>query len=116
VPANAAWTATPLAVRRGDRVTFDVRGRVQLSDDVGDVAESAGSLRERRANGSPLPQHFAGALIARIDNSPAFPIGNQTTPVVMPADGTLYLGINDDEVSDNRGEFTVSMMYARVRR
>jgi hypothetical protein len=116
VPANAAWTATPLVVRRGDRVTFDVRGRVQLSDDVGDVAESAGSLRERRANGSPLPQHFAGALIARIGNSPAFPIGNQTTPVVMPADGTLYLGINDDEVSDNRGEFVVSMTHGRARR
>ena len=24
----------------------------------------------------------------------------------MPADGQLFLGINDDEVSDNRGEFS----------
>ena len=47
------------------QVRFDVRGRVQLSDDNGDVAEAAGSLRERRANGSPLPQNYAGALIAQ---------------------------------------------------
>ena len=94
---------------------FDVRGRVQLSDDAGDVAEAAGSLRERRASGSPLPLNYAGALIARIGNSPAFAIGNQTNAVVMPADGTLFLGVNDDEFNDNRGEFVVSMAQIRRR-
>ena len=115
VPANTPWTPTPLVVRRGDMVRFDVRGRVQLSDDVNDVAEAAGSLRERRANGSPLPQNYAGALIAKVGNSPAFPIGNQTNAVVMPADGTLFLGVNDDEFNDNRGEFVVSISQARRR-
>ena len=116
VPANSTWVATPLVVRRGDQVRFDVRGRIQLSDDVGDVAEAAGSLRQRRANGAPLPQNFAGALIAKVGNSAAFPIGNQTNAVTMPADGTLYLGINDDEMNDNRGEFTVSLSADRRRR
>jgi hypothetical protein len=116
VPANSAWTPTSLVVRQGDQVRFDVRGRVQLSDDAGDVAEAAGSLRERRANGSPLPQYYAGALIAKVGNSPAFPIGNQTNAIVMPADGTLFLGVNDDEMNDNRGEFVVSMAQPRRRR
>jgi len=31
----------------------------------------------------------------------------------MPADGQLYLGVNDDEVSDNRGEFIVKMTLQR---
>jgi hypothetical protein len=115
VPANAPWTATPLVVRRGDSVRFDVRGRVQLSDDAGDVAEAAGSLRERRANGSPLPLNYAGALIAKVGNSQPFPIGNQTNAIVMPADGTLFLGVNDDEFNDNRGEFVVSMAQVRRR-
>jgi hypothetical protein len=115
VPANTAWTPTPLTVRRGDLVRFDVRGRVQLSDDAGDVAEAAGSLRQRRANSSPLPQNFAGALIGRIGNSPAFAIGNQTEAVAMPADGQLFLGVNDDELSDNRGEFIVSLFPMRRR-
>jgi PA-IL-like protein len=114
VPANAPWTQTPLMVRRGESVRFDARGRVQLSDDTSDVAEPAGSVRERRANGAPLPQNFAGALIAKVGNSAAFPIGNQTT-VVMPADGVLFLGVNDDEFNDNRGEFVVSVAPMRRR-
>ena len=115
VPGNQQWVATPLNVRRGDQVRFDVRGRIQLSDDAGDVAESAGSLRQRHANGAPLPGNFAGALIAKVGNSAPFPIGNMPT-VTMPADGQLYLGINDDEVSDNRGEFIVSLSANTRRR
>jgi hypothetical protein len=113
VPANSAWTATPLTVRKGDRVVFNVSGRVQLSTDAQDVAESAGSLTQRRAAGAPLGQNLAGALIARVGNSAPFPIGNVTTPVTMPADGQLYLGINDDEVSDNKGEFIVKLNLQR---
>jgi hypothetical protein len=113
VPGNSAWVATPLTVRRGDRVVFNVEGQIQLSSDANDVAGSAGSLTQRRAANAPLPQNLAGALIARVGNSAPFPIGNVTTPVTMPADGQLYLGVNDDEVNDNRGEFTVKMRVQR---
>ena len=113
VPGNSTWVATPLFVRKGDRVSFNVTGQVQLSDNANDIAHAAGSLNQRRANGAPLPQNFAGALIAKVGNSAPFPIGDVTTPVTMPADGQLYLGINDDEVSDNRGEFIVRLTQAR---
>ena len=113
VPADVAWVATPLTVRKGDRVVFNVSGEIQLSTDPADVAHSAGSLTQRRAARSPLPQNLAGALIARVGNSAPFPIGNVTTPVTMPADGQLFLGVNDDEVSDNRGEFVVQMTLQR---
>jgi hypothetical protein len=113
VPGNATWVATPLTVRKGDRVTFSVTGQVQLSEDGSDVAHAAGSLKQRHAAGSPLPGNFAGALIAKVGNSAPFPIGDVTTPVTMPADGQLYLGINDDEVSDNRGEFIVQLSRSR---
>jgi hypothetical protein len=113
VPGNSAWVATPLTVRKGDMVVFNVSGQIQLSSDANDVAVSAGSLTQRRAANSPLPQNLAGALIARVGNSAPFPIGNVTTPVTMPADGQLYLGVNDDEVGDNRGEFIVRMTRQR---
>lgn len=109
VPGNATWVATPLTVRKGDTVTFNVSGQIQLSDNPEDTAQAAGALSQRKAAGSPLPQNFAGALIAKVGNSEPFPIGNVTTPVTMPADGQLYLGINDDVVTDNRGEFIVQM-------
>jgi hypothetical protein len=116
VPANATWVPTPLTVRKGDRVSFNTTGQIQLSDDAGDVAISAGSLRQRRASGSPLPEHLAGALIAKIGNGAPFPIGNNAGPHTMPANGQLYLGVNDDEVGDNRGEFIVHLSHQRLSR
>lgn len=114
VPGNAAWTPTGILVRRGDRVSFNVNGRVQLSDDAGDVAEAAGSHRGRRGVG-PLPNELSGALVARIGNSTPFAIGNQST-VTMPARGELFLGVNDDHVGDNRGEFVVEIRNLSVTR
>jgi hypothetical protein len=108
VPGNAAWVPTGIMVRRGDRVSFNTSGRVQLSDDPGDVAEAAGSHRGRKVAGSPLPNDLAGALIGRVGNSAPFGIGNLST-VAMPAAGQLFLGINDDHVADNRGEFDVQL-------
>ena len=54
----------------------------------------------------PIPNAPAGALIGRIDNGQPFLIGRNTS-VRMPAGGTLFLGINDDNVSDNNGNFRV---------
>jgi hypothetical protein len=113
VPGNATWVATPYTVRRGDRVSFNASGQIQLSDNSSDVAQAAGSLSQRYAQRAPLPGNFAGALIAKVGNSAPFPIGNNTAPITMPADGQLYLGINDDEVSDNGGEFIVQVTPSR---
>ena len=109
VPGNAAWIPTNIFVRRDDLIGFNASGQVQLSDDPGDMAAPAGSLRGRRANGSPLPNDMSGALIAKVGNSAPFAIGDQTQPLRMPAAGQLFLGVNDDHVNDNRGEFIVQI-------
>lgn len=109
VSGDQQWVATPLTVRKGDRVVFNASGQIQLSSDPDDVAQPAGSLKQRYADDAPLERNFAGALIAKVGNSEPFPIGNTTTPVTMPADGQLYLGVNDDFLSDNRGEFIVEV-------
>jgi len=57
-----------------------------------------------------LPAALAGALIGRIDNGQPFGIGDQTS-VRMPASGILYLGVNDDNVSDNSGQFQVVVSW-----
>lgn len=106
VPANAGWINTGIRVRKGQSVSFDTSGEVQLSDNASDRAQSAGTTRT--APGSPLPSVNAGALIGRVGNSEPFGIGNQTS-VPMPYDGILYLAVNDDERSDNAGEFIVSI-------
>ncbi len=115
VPGNATWVPTGIMVRRGDRVSFNVSGQVQLSEDGGDVAEAAGSARGRKSAGAPLPNDLAGALIGKIGNSAPFGIGNLPT-VTMPAAGELFLGVNDDHVNDNRGDFFVTIQRVGMTR
>ena len=62
-----------------------------------------------------MPNALAGALIGRVGNSPPFAIGDQTS-IEAPAAGQLFLGINDDNVSDNSGQFYVTINVVLQRR
>ncbi|MEO8520663.1 MAG: hypothetical protein ABI603_04825, partial [Acidobacteriota bacterium] len=68
-----------------------------------------------RSTAGPLPNALAGALVGRIDNGQAFGIGNLTT-VSMPASGQLFLGVNDDKLDDNQGEFRVDIQRTNRRK
>jgi hypothetical protein len=118
VPGNRQWMPTGIYVNQGDRVSFNATGEIRLSDDPNDIATPYGSTSRRYAQRAPMPRVLAGALIGRIGNSDPFGIGNPTGPLTMPASGELYLGVNDDVVSDNRGEFRVDVQggSSRVRR
>jgi len=109
VNATQRWTSTGITVAKGQRVAFQASGEVQLSPDANDTATTAGSKLGRRMSAGPLPGQLSGALIGRVGNGQAFGIGNQTEALTMPAAGMLYLGVNDDNVDDNRGAFTVTV-------
>lgn len=109
VNASQRWTPTGITVAKGQQVRFDASGEVQLSTDPNDTAVTGGSKIGRRLSGGPLPGQLAGALIGRVGNNQAFGIGNQAGPLSMPAAGVLFLGVNDDNVEDNRGAFTVTV-------
>ena len=42
-------------------------------------------------------------------NGQPFSIGDTTQAFDMPANGRLYLGVNDDHVADNSGNFVVKI-------
>jgi hypothetical protein len=115
VPGNATWVPANMMVRRGDRVVFAARGQVQLGEAT-DIATPAGARSGRRTAGAPLPSELAGALIGKVGNSAPFAIGDQTGAVLMPAAGQLFLGINDDHVNDNQGEFVVQIQHLGLTR
>jgi hypothetical protein len=111
VPGQQKWTSSGIAVRKGDRLTFATTGEIQLSANGSDTATAAGSS-QRKAAGAPLPNANAGALIGRVGpNGPVFAIGEQASLTVQET-GQLFLGINDDETGDNRGEFRVKIQRA----
>ena len=111
VSGQQKWTPSGLAVRKGDRLTFSTTGEIQLSTNANDTATAAGSS-QRKAAGAPLPNANAGALIGRVGpNGPVFAIGEQASLTVQET-GQLFLGVNDDETGDNRGEFRVKILRA----
>ena len=103
------WTDTGLTVRAGQPVTLDASGTITMSDNPQDTATPAGSQTGRRANDAPILNQLAGSLIARVgDYGPIF-LGDRGS-FTAPVSGRLYLGVNDDHLPDNRGEFVVNVM------
>jgi hypothetical protein len=111
VPANRQWTPTGIRVNQGDVLRFTSTGEIRFTGND-DRAGVAGSLAQRLVPGAPLPAAFAGALIGRIDNGLPFAIGNSQS-ITAPASGLFYLGTNDDNVSDNSGQFQVVISLGR---
>jgi hypothetical protein len=107
VPATQAWTDTGIDVNAGDKVAFQASGEILFGRSAGQSATPDGNPAVR-SNRYPDPTAPAGALIGRVArNGKPFGIGTQTQPLPMPASGRLYLGVNDNELGDNSGAFTV---------
>ena len=115
VASSRRWTNTGINLRAGDVVRIASTGTIQLSTDAADTSGPAGAGSGRLASTAPLPERPAGGLIARIGNSPTFFVGTDPT-LRANASGQLYLGVNDDFLADNRGEFRVTIERPARRR
>lgn len=116
VQGNQQWTATGLALRRGEWVTIKATGEIRLSSDSNDIATPNGVLQQRFDRLAPLPSVLAGALIGRVGTGRPFGIGADNR---FQADaGQLFLGINESNVSDNQGSFQIEIQRsgAPIRR
>jgi hypothetical protein len=96
-----------MTVKKGDRVYFSGNGQITVGP--GFVATVDGSATAGPRAGLPVAAMPAGGLIARVDNGAAFPIGGNSQAIVMPANGRLYVGVNDDNFGDNSGFFAVTV-------
>jgi hypothetical protein len=107
VNANRPWTDTGIDVNATDKVAFQANGEITFGRSAGMTAtpDGNGGFHDARY---PDPKVPVGALIGRVGpKGQAFGIGSQTQPLPMPASGRLYLGVNDNDYSDNSGSFTV---------
>jgi len=113
VKGDSAWTDTGITVRRGQVVRFTVRGEVKYAPGANDIASPMGNQAYKNPQ-FPVPATGAGGLIGRVGNGAPFAISANRT-VTMPEDGTLMLGINDDNTSDNSGAFYVTVVQGATR-
>jgi len=115
VEANRAWTSTNLNVRAGDLVVFRASGRINFGQGATQTSGPEGNESLKRAE-YPVSGMPVGGLIGRVGNNAPFAIGANTQPIRMPANGTLMLGVNDNELGDNTGFFTVAITRTETSR
>jgi hypothetical protein len=108
VQATQAWNDGGITVKKGDRLQFSTTGQITFGPNAGMTAGPQGSDMFRKQT-YPVPNVPVGALIGRVGTGAPFAIGVIPDPIPMPADGRLMLGVNDDELSDNSGAFTVTV-------
>ena len=106
VNANQPWNDTGIDVKAGDLVAFQASGQINFAEGNGLMAGPDGYSGSQAAT-NPVAGMPLGGLVGRVGNSAPFPIGSNTQPIRMPAKGRLMLGVNDGEVRDNAGFFSV---------
>ena len=108
VSADVAWNDAGIDVRAGQTVYFEAQGRVRWGRDRQDGP--AGERNSPSNPNRPMGNRNAAALIGKIGNDMFF-IGDETGPVRIRTAGRLYLGVNDDVLTDNTGNFRVVVYY-----
>jgi hypothetical protein len=128
VPAAAGWVDTGLDVLPGQEFYFKASGEVSLqrnnpSANCGPAGLDLMTVQQ------PVPNQNLGALIGKIaqvvsvrrdedtgeeivDEIAEYVFIGAESGLAAPAKGRLYLGVNENVVRDNAGEFTV-LVYRR---
>ena len=117
VPGNSRGTDTGIELRSGDSVTITASGNITAGRRAGVVSPDGGraGLGGALLGTRPVPNAGVGALIGYLRTpdgqvSQPFMVGSQQA-ITSPADGRLFLLINDDNYSDNSGQFDVRIVH-----
>jgi hypothetical protein len=107
VYAYRDWQSVGVRVHAGDVVHIRAKGEWMYTP--GDYHGPEGHPRYTAPSFYPLPGVRGGALLGRVgeDGAPFYVGRRATWPV--DRDGTLYLRIDDDVLSDNEGFVTVEV-------
>ena len=128
VPGNAGWVDSGIDIGEGQELVFQGEGRISLQKGNPDAGCGPEGY-DIQGLQQPLPDHNLGCLAGKVTQLLAvrtdektgeevreelikyFYVGREQT-VSMPLQGRLFLGINENVVKDNDGEFTV-LIYMR---
>jgi hypothetical protein len=110
VVANAAWSDTGIDVTAGQTIYLEASGEITWGPHR--TAGPGGEQNSQYNAARPMPNRPGAALIGRVGNSSDFFfVGDDRGPMRIRGAGRLFLGINDDNLSDNRGYFRVVVYY-----
>ena len=96
-------------------MSFQGTGTINFGQGNGQSAGVDGKSDTRSPN-YPVSAMPVGGLIGKVANSAPFPIGGNQQAIRMPVNGRLMLGVNDNEMGDNGGFFSVVVTKTGQRR
>ncbi len=129
VPAAAGWVDSGLDVTAGREIEFHASGEISLQ--VGNPDATCGPAGlDLRSMQQPVPERNLGALVGKVaqvvgvrkDEETGEEIPDEIVRLfyigpdgvwAMPLSGRLYLGVNENVIKDNAGEFSVSVSLRR---
>lgn len=111
VSADVPWNDAGIDVRPGQTIYVEATGNVRWGRDRRDGP--SGEDNSPSNPNRPIPNRPAAALIGKVGNTSTdyFFIGDEQGAIRMRAGGRLYLGVNDDFLADNSGNFRVVVYY-----
>jgi len=115
VDAKEPWTDTGIELERNAWIDVTSEGRIK----IGERSADPDGIYNNKDNTSryPMPDKALGAVIAKVQyrndqNSDYIFIGSRIqTNINTGRAGRLYIGINDDYLSDNRGSYHVTIRW-----
>lgn len=107
------WTDTGIVLRVGDQIDVTAMGRVYYAPGGDNFGDPNGGANRPATPAAPLPSQDIGALVGRIGETEPFMVGSALTAYQVTRPGRLYFGVNDDVVTDNSGQFRVTVTVTR---
>ena len=114
------WTDTRMALHSGDTLTIRTSGRIHFGAPPidrltavgiprGAECDAVAARRSAAATAWPAPHLSCWSLIGRIGSSSPFAIGGAHS-IRATQDGELFLGVNDNFLGDNAGQWSVTVV------
>jgi len=110
LPADQRWVNTGIQVKIGQDILFSISGAIHIDENT--KVFQNGKIFPKLVSRNPMPNQPVGAVIAKVgDNGVPFYVGDDKAPFHISRQGPLYIGINDGDLSDNSGEFSVIIYF-----
>jgi hypothetical protein len=108
VPGNQGWTDTGRYLNGGDEVTITASGAVSMGAGWVPLPPAGKGPNCGGRGGFPDGGVPCWSLIGRVGDGPIFYVGNGST-IQAPNSGELLLGVNDNILGDNTGNWVASI-------
>ncbi|MGH8873084.1 MAG: hypothetical protein ACRDWS_14060, partial [Acidimicrobiia bacterium] len=107
-PGQVNWIDTGIRLERGDLVEIVAVGEATHEGTVWSGPDGDPEPGRRRFNLPELPTDNHNAMVGRVGDGDPFLVGDSLT-FTADADGVFYLGVNDQGVENNTGQYVASI-------